>query len=214
MSAQSSPDLLERFKPTTGRWLGGAGLLMLAFVGWSVASTGFDSATVAILAAVALLMVLDWAALVRPSVAAYDTYLFVRNSWSDLVIPWSRITDLDVKQTLHVYAGADRHHGVAIGKSARSMLRGGQKSRSMGSAVFGQGALADLSLQPTLEGASSTGVEYPDFVVLKLQTYVSLQREKSEPGAPISRHPAWSQIILAAVLAAAFVVAVAVGVLL
>lgn len=211
MTDQPRPELLERFKPTAGRLLGIAGVAIVLLVAYAVASTGLDRGTIGFLAALALILVLVWAALIRPALRAYDDHLLIRNSWSDVRIPWGRITDVDVKQTLQVYVGHERHHCVAVGKSARQIIRGGQKRGVVGGAALGTQKLDDLADQPTLTGAHTTGMHYADYVVIKIQTYASAQRGQTGQITEVTRTWAWPEIAVAIATAATFVAGLTVG---
>lgn len=193
MTEQPQPELLERFKPTGGRWLGVAGMVMLVILGAAIASTGLDRSNGALLAALALVLALVWAALVRPGLRAYDDHLLIRNPWSDVHIPWSEITDVEVRQTLQIYAGGKRHHCVAVGKSTRKL------------------ALGDRPGASTTDLDPHTDIDYADYVVSKIGDYATAGSDREGVYAEVTRRWAWPEIVATAVIAGVFVVLLLAG---
>lgn len=202
----TDPALIERFKPTIGRWWGVVGMVMVAFVVAAVTSSGTDPASLAVAVGAVFIGWAAYAALVRPTIHAYDDHLLLRNALSDLRLPWKLITDVDVKQTTCVYTGAEKHHGIAIGKSARYLIRGENRARSLSSS----GAQEKFSERPTMTGSDVTGMHYADYVVIRID---SLRRERerdarSEGIGSVEKHWAWPTVAVGAVIVAVFVVLV------
>jgi len=200
MSDQPAGAVLERFKPTIGRWLGIVGLGLLAILAVAIGTTGLDTATIVALVVIALVAVLVLSALVRPRINAYEDHLLLRNAWSDVRIAWHSISDVDVRQTLRVYVGTDLHHGVAIGKSTRKLLKGNLRGGSLTSTMFGSSRGDELASRPTLMGADVRGMQYADYVVIKIGSYSSAQAHASQDREPVTRTWAWPYIVPAAVL--------------
>lgn len=209
MNTQPAGGLLERFKPTAGRWLAIVGIVVMTVIGISVASTGLDPDTIFVLALLAVLVSMSWAALIRPSLSAFCDHLLIKNIWSDLQIPWRLITDVDVRQTLQVYVGDERYHSIAVGKSVRKNVRPGRQSGSSAaeSALLGTTAPTSLNERPTLEGISSVGTIYADYVVIKVQTFAAAQRDLGGDVTEVTRTWSWPTIVLNVVLGVALVVA-------
>lgn len=199
MNTQPTDGLLERFRPTAGRWLGIVGIAIMIAIGTTVASTGFDADTIFVLSLLALLISLSWAALIRPSLSAFYDHLLIKNIWSDLQIPWRLITDVDVRQTLQVYAGAERYHSIAVGKSVRKNLRPGHGrggASAAESALLGTTTTSSLNERPTLEGISSVGTIYADYVAIKVQTFAAAQRDLGGEVTEVTRTWSWPTIIV------------------
>lgn len=170
----SESELVERFKPTIGRWWGLIGLVMIAFVVYAVVASGTDPASLAVALGACLIGWATFAALVRPTVHAYEDHLLLRNALTDLRVPWRKITDVHVKQTLCVYTGAEKHHGIAIGKSARYLMRGEKRARSLTMSK----AQEDFASRPTMEGSDVTGMHYADYVVVRIDSLSKQQKKQ------------------------------------
>ncbi|MDN5854184.1 MAG: hypothetical protein L0K86_15310 [Actinomycetia bacterium] len=197
----SESQLVERFKPTIGRWWGLFGMVMVAFIVYAVVASGSDPASLAVALGACLIGWATFAALVRPTVHAYEDHLLLRNALTDLRLPWRKITDVSVKQTLCVYTGADKHHGIAIGKSARYLMRGEKRARSL---TFSK-AQEDFASRPTMEGSDVTGMHYADYVVVRIDS-LSRQQKKKRGLDDVQRTWSWTTLAVGAVVAAAFVV--------
>lgn len=198
----TDPSLVERFKPTIGRWWGLLGLVMMTFVVVAILTSGSDPATLAVAAGAALIGWATYAALVRPTIHAYDDHLLLRNALSDLRLPWREITDVDIKQTTRVYTGAERHHGVAIGKSARFLLRGEKRARSLTMSKQQE----DFASTPTLEGSDVTGMHYADYVAIRIESLRRDQRSKRDGLSAIEKQWAWPTVGAGLLLGVVFVV--------
>ena len=191
--------LVERFKPTIGRWWGLTGLVMIAFVVVAVLSSGTDPASLAVALGACLIGWSTFAALVRPTVHAYEDHLLLRNALTDRRLPWRKITDVAVKQTLCVYAGAEKYHGIAIGKSARYLMRGQKRAQSL---TFSK-AQEDFASRPTMDGSDVTGMHYADYVAIRVDALAKQQKKRGLEG--IERAWAWPTIAVGAVIAVVFV---------
>lgn len=196
--------LVERFKPTIGRWWGIVGLVMVAFVVAAVVSSGTDPASLAVAAGAVFIGWATYAALVRPTIHAYDDHLLLRNALSDLRVPWQLITDVDVKQTTCVYTGAERHHGIAIGKSARYLIRGGKRAMSLSMTP----ATESLATKPTLTGSDVTGMHYADYVVIRIDSLRKERKRRTDGIDSVQKQWAWPTVAAGAAIVVGFVVLV------
>ena len=117
---------VERFHATSGTWLGwtGVGCLLgcAVLVLWS--STSLGSVAAAIGLCWGALVV--WLALLRPTLRAHPDHLLLRNILRDTEVPWHLVDDVAVRHTLRVYVDEEVHHGVAVSRSTRQMLRQGR----------------------------------------------------------------------------------------
>ena len=199
-------ELVERFKPTAGRWWGVIGLAMVAFVVVAVVSSGVDAPTLAVAAGAALLGWATYAALVRPTVHAYEDHLLLRNALTDVRLPWRKISDVDVRQTLCVYTGADKHHGIAVGKSARYLMRGEKRQQSLMSTPQEE----KFAAKPTMTGSDVTGMHYADYVQVRIE---SLAKQQAKPGglSDVKRQWAWPTVGVGIAIGLALVVSIVVA---
>ena len=195
----SESTLIERFKPTVGRWWGLVGLVMIAFVVYAVVSSGTDPASLAVALGACIIGWATFAALVRPTVHAYEDHLLLRNALTDKRLPWSKITDVAVKQTLCVYTGIDKHHGIAIGKSARYLMRGQKRAQSLTLSK----AQEDFATRPTMEGSDVTGMHYADYVAIRVEGLAKQQKKRGLE--EVRRTLAWPTVAVGAAIAVAFV---------
>ena len=116
---------VEKFRPTSGRILGGIGLAGVAFVlGLAVLDPGSVPAPVAW--GFACFGALVWAAMLRPRVMATPETLVLRNMLSTFRIPFAAVEQIAVRQVLAVRAGDKRYVSPAVGRSWRQSIRSGR----------------------------------------------------------------------------------------
>ena len=156
----------ERFAPTSGRLTGVVG--MLIFVGLAVAGivdrdAGFSDWVIALLAAVAALI---WAATLRPRLSLVGDDLEMRNMFETVTIPLAAIEELAVRQVLAVRVGDKRFLSPALGKTRRQL----NNRPSMGGAMAGK-----LRSRPADE---RTIVNYPDFVEERIRQRMQDARDR------------------------------------
>jgi hypothetical protein len=117
------------FGPTTGLVTGWLGLAIAAAV---VVFTLVEDRTAVgarvVLGALVGALVL-WCYLLRPRVILEADRLELRNAFSTWAIPWTRVGDVLVRTVTRIYVGERAYVGVAVGHSARSMMRAARKER-------------------------------------------------------------------------------------
>lgn len=177
-------------------------MLMIALIVIAVVSSGSDPATLAVALGACLIGWATYAALVRPTVHAYEDHLLLRNALTDVRLPWRKITDVDVKQTLCIYTGIDKHLGIAIGKSARYLLRGQKRAQSLTVSK----AQDDFGSRPTMEGSDVTGMHYADYVVVRIDALS--KQQKKEGLDDVERTWAWPTVAVGVAIGAVFIVMV------
>ena len=208
----SSGVLVERFSPTVGRWMGVfgvSGLLLAALL-----TVWLGQSAAAVVACVVLLWgaLVVHIALVRPTVHAYDDHLLLRNMLRDVEVPWHLIDDVAVRQTTQVYVGAQVHHGIAIGRSVRQMVKEHHRERLDSSGgLLGMGRLAALADQRTLEHSASTAASYPTYVETRLAELAGQQTVASRDRERVLRRWALLEAGALAVATAAMLVLLAFG---
>jgi hypothetical protein len=127
---KSTTDSARRvFGPTTGLVTGWLGLAIAAAV---VVFTLVEDRTAVgvrvVLGALVCALVL-WCYLLRPRVILEADRLELRNAFSTWTIPWTRVGDVLVRTVTRIYVGERAYVGVAVGHSARSMMRAARKER-------------------------------------------------------------------------------------
>lgn len=129
MSASEAPGSRRSFGPTTGVVTGWLGLAIVAAV---VAVTLVEDRSASGLRIVLVALICGlvlWCYLLRPRVVLARDRLELRNAFSTVLIPWLRVGDVLVRTVTRVYVGEKAYVGVAVGHSARSMMRAARKQR-------------------------------------------------------------------------------------
>lgn len=178
--------MLERFAPTSGRWLGVATLALLGVVAGFVLAGGQIMARLGLLVGLAVAALVCWVVLVRPTVHAREDHLLLRNLLRDTEVPWHLVEHVSAAQTLRVTVGDRVHHGVAVGRSARADMRA-QRNRS------GQQSPASPHPSP----------DYLDHVVDRITRLATEQAAASADRPGVTHRWARVELFLALVLAVA-----------
>lgn len=159
----------ESFGATGGKVFGVIGLLVgVVFVAAGLASSpvSWELPSIGL-----LIVVLSWAALLRPSVSVLDGDLVLRGMVDTVAIPLGAIESVSVRQVLVVVAGDKKYSSAAIGRGRREMFR--EQVRGGGSGGGGAGGLAGPgTLGGTIgaEEGSFEGISYGLFVENRLRT--------------------------------------------
>ena len=187
MSGQSDPGV-ERFKPTVGYWLGVVGIVGLVVAAVLTIYTSRSLAAVATVFALLWCALVVWVSLVRPAVHAYSDHLLLRNMLRDTEVPWHLVDDVAIRQTTRVYVDDRVHHGIALGRSTRSMMQANLPPRGAGAArFFGLQGVQDQAKKPTLMGIDVTAMHYADFVEIRLMELAKERAEASRQRNAVAR---------------------------
>jgi hypothetical protein len=137
-------------------------------------------------ALIGILMLIAYVGLVRPSVTLRPQNLLIRNHLRDHVVPWNKITAVDVTDILRVHLGDRklRCPGVQL------VMRDLRKQRAGGHKL-----------------GSDSSVSRADFVVERIDNHVNLHTGSGTPDAEVVTTWARPELTVAAVLAAIAVVA-------
>lgn len=199
---------VERFRPTSGRVLGYAGLV--AVVGLVVYLAVAVHTLNGLRLALGLIFfgVLIWTTQLRPRAAAYPDVLRLKNVFRDATVPLAMIDDVTVRRTLNVWAGHERFVCVGIGQSLRSMV----KAKSRGpSALLGFDRLEAYTQQSTPPRPDQTAMSYSSFVEVRIE---ALAADAKRLGKGTDLRPrrtwAWPEIAALVVTGLAFVVSLVV----
>jgi hypothetical protein len=198
---------VERFKPTTGVVVGWVGLVLAVLTMGYALVTWHSVGGVRTALGAAFLAVLVWATQLRPRVTAYRRHLVVHGPVRDTAIPYSRIGEVTMGQTLNIRANGRRYVCVGIGRSVGMDVR--QRLRATG----GDGLLglnrvsrvSDLSGQATPSAASQHSMSYPDFVLTRLTDLVAAAPRFDDEVEDVRHAPAVPEVVALAVTGVAFV---------
>lgn len=179
-----SPDT-EQYLSTSNRITGwlvvGVGVLALLDIvlEWRTASG------LLVAAVIGILMVLAYVGLIRPSVTLSPEHIVLRNHLRDHVIPWTKVTGVDVTDILRVHVGEEnrlRAPGVVL------VMRDLRKQRVGGAKL-----------------AADSSVSRADFVVDRIEAHMNQYGDQSD-GEPVTTW-ALPELILLGVLAVVAIVA-------
>lgn len=162
-----SEEQTERFAPTSGKGVGVVGVLLfggLAIAGLVDRSAGFSDWVIALLASLAVLV---WAATLRPRLSLVGEDLEMRNMFETVTIPLAAIEELVVRQVLVVRVGDKRFMSPALGKSRRQISN---RAPSGGGGLVGK-----LRSRPADERLV---VDHADFVEERIRQHMQDARDR------------------------------------
>jgi hypothetical protein len=194
MAVQALRDTpVQRFKPTSGTFVGVAGLVVtLGLIGF-VAMSEPDLRGLQICLGLGIAAVLIWMTLLRPRVTAYEEALLLRNAATDVEVPFAAIDAAVVRHTLNVWVGERRYMCAAIGRTSRSMLKRGRPGPS---AALGLGMSGDKMSSDQSAGIGA-GSDYPTYVEQRIEDLARAARQVSAADAtPVRR--SWAVLELGA----------------
>jgi hypothetical protein len=168
------PFPVERFRPSSGYWLGWVGVACFGLLAAESLARSRSLAAVALAAALLWGAVAMWIGLVRPRVEAHADHLLLRNAFRDAAVPWHLVDGIVVRLTLKVYVGDHVHHASSISRTARSIVRGGTPRGRSGLMSQLVPAAADVDLPAVV-------ADYPGYVETRLRDLAS-QRSSASTG--------------------------------
>ncbi|CUR57181.1 conserved membrane hypothetical protein [metagenome] len=177
---------VEYFKPTGGRFIGGAGLVAVVVIVALYLLNGLQSSELKFLAGLGCLALLIWVAVLRPRIGVSTDRLVLRGMFSTLTIRLASVEQLVLRQFLAVLVEDQRYTSPAAGRSLRQMRRTAGDERD------------PLNV-------------YSDFIEDRIRSRVSEAKSLSrgeDALPPVRRAWAWPEITVLAVLALALVVTV------
>jgi hypothetical protein len=203
--------VLERFKPTTGMFIGWAGMAVAAFALVYVVISVHTVVGLRIGIGALFAAALIWSTQLRPRVTAYTRDLHLLGSLRDARVPYVAIDQVTLGQTLNVWVGERRFVCIGIGKSLAADVKQRAKKENQGS-LLGKSRMRELSDKADLAGLDQTAMDYQTFVVTRIEELVDqakrqrkLAGDTGEP-PPVRRPYAVPEIVALAVTALAFVV--------
>ena len=216
-SAQTPADepgaerVLERFKPTTGMFVGWAGVALAVFAVGYVALTVHTLVGLRIALAAAFAGVLVWVSQLRPRVTAYTGRLKLQGSVRDTLLPYVLIDEVTMGQTLNIWVGERRYVCIGIGRSLVSDMRQRGKAARQGS-LAGKSRSREFSDKAEMAAPDQTAMSYHTFVVTRIEELVDqakrdlARRGGSTEGQHVRQPYAVPEIAALAVTGLAFVV--------
>ncbi len=216
-SAQTPADepgaerVLERFKPTTGMFVGWAGVAIAVFAVGYVVLTVHTLVGLRIALAAAFGGVLVWVSQLRPRVTAYTGRLKLQGSVRDTLLPYVLIDEVTMGQTLNVWVGERRYVCIGIGRSLVSDMRQRGKAARQGS-LAGKSRSREFSDKAEMAAPDQTAMSYHTFVVTRIEELVDqakrdlARRGGSTAGQHVRQPYAVPEIAALAVTGLAFVV--------
>ena len=215
-SAQTPADepgaerVLERFKPTTGMFVGWAGIALVVFTIGYVVITVHTVVGLRIALAAAFAGVLVWVSQLRPRVTAYTERLKLQGALRDTVVPYVLIDEVTMAQTLNVWVGEQRFVCIGIGKSLGSDIRQRAKKERHGS-LLGASRTREFSEKAEVAAPDQTAMSYHTFVVTRIEELVDQAKRElrrsggSTEGEEVRRPYAVPEIVALAVTGLVFV---------
>lgn len=218
MAAEQTVEV-QRFRATNGRVMGGIGLVLCGVVAVMLVVT--EPPAVAVPGVIGCLLVggLVWMALLRPSVVATSSELHLRTLFESVSIPLASVETVVVRRYLLVRSGGRRYICPAISRPLRKTIRdelkwSGSNPMQPGLSVDRLGEATGENLQTDVKKEQE--LAYADFVEQRIAALAANDRarrgieerseEEYELGSQVVRRTAWLEIVVLAVLAAAFVV--------
>jgi hypothetical protein len=219
--AEQSTGQIQRFRATNGRLMGTLGLLMCAFVAVVLIITETPHVAVPGVIGCALLAVVVWMALLRPSVYATATDLHMRTLFESVRIPLASIDTVMVRRYLLIRSGGQKYICPAISRPLRKTVR--REMNWSGQSFMQPSASVDRlgdakNVQTEVEAVHD--LAYPDFVEQRIVSLAATDRarrgieerseEEYELGSQVEHRTAWLELGALAILAVAFVVSLVV----
>jgi hypothetical protein len=172
-SGDASDDdrVLERFKPTTGIFIGYVGLVVAAVTLFY--STFYVHSVVGLRLSIAAVLaaVIIWVTQLRPRVTAYVERLHLKGSLRDAHVPYPLIDEVTLGQTLNVWVGDKRYVCIGIGQSFVADARQRAKKQKQ-SSLLGTSRTQEFSEKADRAAPDQTAMSYTTFVVTRIEEIV------------------------------------------
>lgn len=190
---------IEHFSPTSGRWVGWAGVVLAVLLaGLGLASWQEGWAPTLVVGALLGVVVL-YAGVLRPRVSLTPRHLVLRGMTDTVHVPLAAIEQMVIRQVLAVRAGEKRYVSSGLGRSWRALSRtpaATLEQRREISAGMSHVDFAEERIRQAMDDARATSGVKP------------WSDEGRSLAGQVRRDRAWWLVALMAVLAIAFVVLV------
>ena len=204
----SSHQPVERFKPTSGLFLGYVGVGVAVFVlGYVLVFertlTGLQIALGAV-----FFGTLVYITQVRPRATAYPQHVVLRNSVRDAHVPLAAVDEVSMGQTLNVWVGGTRYVCIGIGNTLRSDYKA-RRRRMVDDSNLGTSRFSEMRRKADLANLDERAMTYQTFVITRLEELVDqAKREHGRrdvaPGRP-HQVVAWPEVALLSISGVLFV---------
>ncbi len=202
---------MERFRPTTGAFVGWAGIaLAVVAIGFVVvAEHSLTGVRLALGAAFGAVLV--WVTQLRPRATAYARHLRLHGSVRDVDIPYLLVNQVSMGQTLNVWVGRKRYVCVGIGRSIGMEMRQRVRSRGDGAGGLGGNRSYQFAGRAETTVVDNAGTRYDGFVLDRINDLVAAARAeqartgRSEPHLQVRSRLAVPEIVGLTVTGLAFV---------
>lgn len=209
----SSDRPVERFKPTSGQFVGYAGLLFVAVgVGYVLLRV---HTVVGLRVALGLLLfgLVVWVTQLRSRATAYDDRLVLKNGVRDAVIPLVLVDEVSVRQTLNVWVGERRYICIGIGRSMRGLVKE-RRNRGRSDSLLGTGRWRQFAERAERAAPDQTAMAYETFVVTRIEELVDRARRdaagdftaRAGGQRKVEQPVAWPEVVALVVVGVGFLV--------
>jgi hypothetical protein len=178
-SPERREEPVERFKPTSGMYVGWCGIVVAALVIVYVAFRDHSVLGLRLALASAFAAVLVWVTQLRPRATAYPRELLLLGSVKDTFVPYVAINEVTMGQTLNVWVGPRRFVCVGIGRSIGFEMRQRVRSHGQGGQLGGNRSYQFAGRAETTEYHDS-GTTYQVFVLNRINDLVAAARREQD----------------------------------
>ncbi|MDX6301854.1 MAG: hypothetical protein QOF53_3068 [Nocardioidaceae bacterium] len=209
-SPERAQEPVERFKPTSGGFVGWAGIAVAVLIIVYVAVRDHSVLGLRLALASAFGGVLIWVTQLRPRATAYPHELLLLGSVKDVFVPYVAINEVTMGQTLNVWVGRRRFICVGIGRSIGFEMRQRVRSHGQGGQLGGNRSYQFAGRAETTQYHDS-GMTYQVFVLNRINDLVAAARSEQDrqdahaPVPPVRSRYAVPEILAVLLTGAAFV---------
>ena len=119
----------RRFTPTSGTTIGWCGLALVVGVLAFILVDDRSTVSIRFAFAVAMFGMLVWCYMLRPRLVIGSAEVELRNAFSSWHVPLAEVRRVAVRTITRIYTDDGQYDGVAVGRSVRSLRRGGAGPR-------------------------------------------------------------------------------------
>lgn len=194
---------LERFRPTSGQFLGWTTVaLCAALAGWAALTVPTLLGLRLVLGA-GLVGVVTYLTQLRPRAVLYPSRLVLRNTFRDASVPLRLVDEVGIGRTLSVFVGDRRYVCIGIGRSLRKVMGRGKGSGP--ASLIGFDRLEAYHDGQTPPSPDQTSMDYDTFVVTRIEAQVEEAKQLAPRNDGSPREVwAWPGIATLAVTTLAF----------
>jgi hypothetical protein len=188
-SPERAEEPVERFKPTSGTYVGWSGIAVAALIIVYVAFRDHSVLGLRLALASAFGGVLIWVTQLRPRATAYPRELLLVGSVKDTFVPYVAINDVTMGQTLNVWVGRRRFVCVGIGRSIGFEMRQRVRSHGQGGQLGGNRSYQFAGRAETTE-FHDPGMTYQVFVLNRINDLVAAahrEQDREDAGGAVPR---------------------------